>query len=146
MLRLLHLTCKQTTLFSIFCPEKITRTKGPLIKQSLLALQLVLLKHLKLEYKLIRKMNFHLSYLFWLKTTLLEIQSLLNSEKKEKGKNKKKHLQTDTLSREFNFIKPEHFIAYQVGLLFSGNILMIFLSSFGDSVVSLRIAGWEAAI
>lgn len=39
-------------------------------------------KHLKLEYKLIHKMNFHLSYTFWLKTTLLETQGLLNSAKK----------------------------------------------------------------
>lgn len=52
----------------------------------------------------------------------------------------------DTLSRELNFIKPEHFTAYQVGMLFSGNAIMIFLNSFGDSVVSLCIAVWEAGI
>lgn len=48
-------------------------------------------------------------------------------------------LQIDTLSRELNFIKPEHFPAYQVGMLFSGNIIMLFLSSFGDSVISLCV-------
>lgn len=55
-------------------------------------------------------------------------------------------LQVDTLGRELNFIKPEHFAAYQAGLLFSGNIIRICLSSFGDSVVSLRIVVWEAGI
>lgn len=84
-------------------------------------------------------MNFHRSYPFWLKTTLLEIQNLLNSAKKMQ-------LQMGTLSSELSFIKLEHFTAYQVGMLFSGNIIMIFLSSFGDSVVSLRIAVWEAGI
>lgn len=84
-------------------------------------------------------MNFHLSYAFWLKTTLLEIQGLLNSVKRMQ-------LHVDTLSRELNFIKPEQFAAYQVGMLFPGNIIMIFLSSFGDSVVSLRIVVWEAGI
>lgn len=48
------------------------------------SLQLVLLKHLKLQYKLIHKMNFHLSYPFWLKTTL---QCLLNSGKKNTAAN-----------------------------------------------------------
>lgn len=84
-------------------------------------------------------MNFHLSYAFWLKTTLLEIQGLLNSVKRMQ-------LHVDTLSRELNFIKPEQFAAYQVGMLFPGNIITIFLSSFGDSVVSLRIVVWEAGI
>lgn len=60
--------------------------------------------------KLIHKTTFHLSYPFWLKTTLLEIQSLLNSAKKKK----KMQLQMDTLSRELNLINPEHFPAYQV--------------------------------
>lgn len=63
-----------------------------------------------------------------------------------KLRKKKIQLQMDTLSRELNFIKPEHFTAYQVGMLFSENIIMIFLSSFGDSVVSLHTATWEAGI
>lgn len=82
-------------------------------------------------------MNFHLSYP-WLKTTLLKIQGLLKPVKKKAAAN-------GLFKQGIAVSKPEHFAACQVGMLFSGNSTMLFLSSFGDSVLSLcvHVGSWN---